>query len=163
MSWNIDIVLLSNIDGIFIPDYVPDLLVGHVDMIGFEDAMSVSRFDPPQLCATRLDAWGVVVDVPCKLRAFPGYLMERSRGRSVHIIHVGHSPVTLTHTDGHEVRALSGLDACKAHLLDQPHTCADLNDGELVAWSLADQIVGQPIVDALWPKKFAVFYLGGRA
>jgi hypothetical protein len=160
MSWNIDIVLLSNVDGIFIPDYVPDLLIGHVDMIGFEDATSVSRFDPPQLCATRLDTWGVVIDVPCKLRAFPGYLRDRSRGRTVHIIHVGHSPMIMTWTDGHEVRALNGLGACKALLLTQPQTCADLDDGELVAWSLADQIVEQPFLDALWSKKFAVFWLG---
>jgi hypothetical protein len=159
MSWNIDIVLLSNVDGIFIPDYVPDLLVGHVDMIGFEDATSVAHFDPPQLCAARLDAWGVVIDVPCKLRAFPGFLTDRSRGRTVHVIHVGHGPMIITHTDGHEVRALIGLDACKAHLLTGVHACADLNDGELVAWSLADQIVGQPILDALWSKKFAVFSL----
>jgi hypothetical protein len=162
MSWNIDIVLLSNVDGIFIPDFVPDLLVGHVDMIGFEDATSVARFDPPQLCTARLDACGVVIDVPCKLRAFPGYLTERSHGRTVHIIHVGRSPMILTHSDGHEVRALNGLDACKAHLLTEAHTCADLNDGELVAWSLADQIVGQPILDALWSKRFAVFSLEGR-
>jgi hypothetical protein len=160
MSWNIDLVLLSDVDGIFIPDYVPDLLVGHVDMIGFEDATSVARFDPPQLCAARLDAWGVVIDVPCKLRAFPGYLTERSHGRTVHIIHVGHSPMIMTWTDGHEVRALNGLDACKAHLLTKSHVCDDLNDGELLAWTLADQIVGQPIIDALWSKKFAVFSLG---
>jgi hypothetical protein len=160
MSWNIDLVLLSAVDGIFIPDYVPDLLVGHVDMIGFEEATSVMRFEPPQLCATRLDAWGVVIDVPCKLRAFPGYLRERSRARSVHIIHVGHSPMLLTHTEGHEVRALNGLDACKAYLLTQPHNCADLDDGELVAWSLAQQIVGKPIIDALWKNSFAVFSLG---
>jgi hypothetical protein len=163
MSWNIDIVLLSNVDGIFIPDYVPDLLVGHVDMISFEDATSVARFDPPQLCATRLEAWGVVIDVPCTLGAFPGYLLERSRGRTVHIIHVGHRPMILTHTDGHEARALSGLDACKAHLLDQPHTCADLDDGELVAWSLADQIMGQPRRRRALAKEVRRILFGGEA
>jgi hypothetical protein len=81
---------------------------------------------------------------------FPGFLTDRSRGRTVHVIHVGHSPMIITYSDGHEVRALIGLDACKAHLLTGVHACADLNDGELVAWSLADQIVGQPILDALF-------------
>jgi hypothetical protein len=161
VGWNIDIVLLSDVGAIFLPDYVPDLLVGNADMIGFEDATSSQRFDPPQLCATRMGAWGVVTDVPCKLRDFPGYLAEMSSGRTVHILHVALRPMLLTHTDGKEVRALHGLDACRTHLVRQPHTCADLNDGELVAWSLASQIVGEPIVDALWNKQFAVFSLDG--
>jgi hypothetical protein len=162
MSWNIDIVLLSNAERLLLPDYVPDLLIGHVDMIGFEDATSIARWDPPQLCATRLDTWGIVTDMPCKLRAFPGYLTDISDERTVHIIHVGGSPMLQTYTNGKEVRALHGLDACRMHLTIAPHTCADLNDGELVAWSLADQIIGQPFIDAVWNKKFAVFSLDGR-
>jgi hypothetical protein len=159
VSWNIDIVLIADAEGLFIPDYVPDLLVGHVDMIGFEDATSVLRFDPPQLCATRLDTWGIVIDVPCKLRAFPGYLADRSRGRSMHVMHIGHSPMLLTYADGVECEAFHGLDACRTKLQTKPNSCADLNDGELVAWSLADQLIGQPTLDALWPKTFAVFAL----
>jgi hypothetical protein len=161
MGWNIDIVAIGNPEGLFLPDYVPDVLVGHADMIGFEDATSGARFSPPQLCATRLDAWGIVTDVPCKLRAFPGYLAEISIGRTVHVIHVGMAPMLLTHSNGREVQALHGLDACRAHLLTRPHTCADVNDGELVAWGIADQIVDQRLIDALWNKPFAVFSLDG--
>jgi hypothetical protein len=161
MSWNIDVVLLSPVDGLFLPDYVPDNLVGHADMIGFEDATSGARYSPPQLCAARLDAWGVVTDVPRKLRAFPRYLEEMSNGRSVHVIHVGMAPMLLTHANGREVRALHGLDACRAHLLTRPHSCTDVDDGELVAWSLAAQIVGLRLIDALWDKQFAVFSFDG--
>jgi hypothetical protein len=159
LSWNIDIVLMTKAEALQLPDYVPDMMESQVDLIGFEDATSAMRFDPPELCATRLDAWGVVVDVPAKLRGLQSYLTEHSRGRDLHIIHIGSNPMMLTYSDGAERQACHGLDPCRAQLLTKPHACAGLDDGELVAWSLVDQLAGRPVLDALWGKKFAVFGL----
>jgi hypothetical protein len=159
LSWNIDIILMTKVETLQLPDYVPDMLMGQVDLIGFEDATSAMRFDPPELCVTRLDMWGVVIDVPAKLRGFQSYLTEHSRGRNLYVIHIGNNPMLLMYSDGAERQACHGLVACRAQLLTMPHACADLDDGELVAWSLADQLVGQPTIDALWRRKFAVFSL----
>lgn len=161
MSWNIDLVLISDAEKLLLPDMVPDILVGHVDLIGFEDATSVSRYDPPQLCATKHATWGVVIDVPCKLRSFPGHMAEQSRGRELHLIHVAMRPSLLSYADGTQTQAHEGLEAVRTRLLAAPHSCADLDDGELVAWSLASQTVGENLIDALWEKKFAIFALEG--
>jgi hypothetical protein len=157
MSWNIDVVLIANAGSSPPSELLPDVLAPREAMIGFEDATSVMRFDPPELCVSALGGWGVVIDAPCKLRGLGSHLQAQSIGREVRVVHVGMSPTLLAYRNGAEALALTGIGACRAELLKRPHQCSDLSDGELVAWALIDQTVGTNFLDAMWKAKFSVF------
>jgi hypothetical protein len=62
----------------------------------------------------------------------------------------------LVYRNSTEALVLAGLDACRAQLVKKPHKCADLNDGEFVAWGLIDQTVDTNFTDAMWHAKFTV-------
>jgi hypothetical protein len=157
MSWNIDVVLIANAGSVPPAELVPDVLAPRDVVIGFEDATSVMRFDPPELCVSALCAWGVVIDVPCKLRGLGSYLNAQSGDRELRVVHVGMSPMLLVYRDGAEVLRLQGIEACRTELVKRPQHCADLGDGELVAWALIDQTVGINFLDGMWTAKFSVF------
>jgi hypothetical protein len=157
MSWNVDFVLIANACAAAPANLVPDVFTPREAPIGFEDATSVMRFAPPELCVSSLGHWGVVTDVPSKLRESGPYLQAQSAGRELRIVHVSMLPMMLVYRNSAEALVLAGLDACRAELLKQPHTCSDLDDGELVALALIDQTVGTNFIDAMWNKKFTVF------
>jgi hypothetical protein len=157
MSWNIDVVLIANSGSVPPADLVLDVLAPRDGVIGFEEATSMMRFDPPELCVSALGDWGVIVDVPCKLRGHSSNLQAQSADRELRLVHVGMSPMLLVYRDGAEALRLEGIEACRTELVKRPHQCADVNDGELVAWSLIDQTVGLNFLDAMWPAKFSVF------
>jgi hypothetical protein len=157
MSWNIDVVLIANSGSVPPAELVPDVLAPRDGVIGFEDATSMMQFDPPELCVSALGTWGVVVDVPCKLRGLGSYLKAQSGGRELRVVHVGMSPMLVVYRDGAEAIRLEGIEACRMELVKRPHQYADLGDGELVAWALIDQIVGLSFLDAIWTAKFSVF------
>jgi hypothetical protein len=121
VSWNIDVVLFANSGSLPAADLVLDVLAPRDGLIGLEDATSMMRFDPPELCVSTVGDWGVVIDVPCKLRGLRPFLQERATNRELCLVHVGISPMLLSYRDGAEVRALSGLEDCRSELLRRPH------------------------------------------
>jgi hypothetical protein len=157
VSWNIDVVLIANSGSLPPADLVLDVLAPRDGLIGFEDATSMMRFDPPELCVSALGTWGVVVDVPCKLRGLASYLKAQSGDRELRVVHVGMSPMLVVYREGAEALRFVGIEACRTELAKRPHQCADLSDGELVAWALIDQTIGINFLDAMWKAKFTVF------
>lgn len=148
MGWNIEVAAVWTDELDFA---VPDVFVPTGTTMGFEDATSANR--APNLCATRVGDWVVVIDVVRRLSGSHDYLEEASTSTELHLVRIADEPVALHYRDGHEVPDVDRADGVAEF--------APADDGESWAMNRLFQTTGVNFGETaplgLWNAKFTLF------
>ena len=156
MAWNIELAFIRVAVSTALSETVPDVFGPTNEQVGFEGATSVQR--DSDLCATRLDAWAILIDVNCRLSSLESFLRETSLLGELFVFRISDFPVLLRWNQGENLESLEGNQAFLTALEPEPLQPDETDDGELLAWALMRQRTNVSLND-LWDTKFSVFAL----
>jgi hypothetical protein len=116
VAWNIELAFIRAGEQTPLSDLVPDVFAASDQQFGFEDATSMMR--DPDVCATWLSGWAILIDVNCRLSSLESFLLETLLLGETFIFRISDIPIflhcnqgkTLKRLEGHET-FLSVLDA----------------------------------------------------
>jgi hypothetical protein len=156
MAWNIELAFIRTSQQTSPSDLVPDVFAATDQQYGFEDATSAMR--DPDLCATWLNGWTILIDVNSRLSSLESFLLETSRLGQLFVFRVSGLPISIHASQGKTLERLEGYESFLSALEPEAFELEESNDGELLAWTLMQRRTGVGL-DALWAAKFSVFSL----
>ena len=155
-AWNIELAFVRVAESTALGEIVPDVFGPTEVQVGFEDATSAQR--DSDLCATRLGAWAILIDVTCRLSSLESFLHEISLPGELFVFRISGFPVSMRWNQGKNSESLEGNQAFLSALEPEILQPEESNDGELLAWALMRQRTAVSLND-LWEAKFSVFAL----
>jgi hypothetical protein len=156
MAWNIEWLFVRAAESTTLEEVVPDVFAPTGESFGFEDATSVQR--DPDLCATWLNGWVILIDVNCRLSGLEAFLLETSTLGEVSVFRISGFPIAVRCGQGTILERLEGHSAFITALEPERFQPDEASDGELLAWALMDHRTGVSL-DDLWDLKFKLFRL----
>jgi hypothetical protein len=156
VAWNIELGFIRVGEQTPLSDLVPDVFAASDQQFGFEDATSAMR--DPDVCATWLSGWAILIDVNCRLSSLESFLLETSRLGELFVFRISELPIALHCDLGKILKSLEGNESFLAALEPEPFEPEESNDGELLAWTLMQRKTGVGL-DDLWAAKFKLFAL----
>jgi hypothetical protein len=156
MAWNIELAFIRTSQQTPPSDLVPDVFAATDQQCGFEDATSAMR--DPDLCATWLSGWAILIDVSCRLSSLESFLLKASMLGETFVFRISGLPIALHCNQGKPLERLEGNESFLAALEPDVFEADEFNDGELLAWALMQRRTGVGL-DDLWAAKFSVLTL----
>jgi hypothetical protein len=156
VSWNIELAFIRVSEQTPLSDLVPDVFAATDQQFGFEDATSPMR--DPDLCATWLGGWAILIDVSCRLSGFDLFWLEASMNNEVFVFRISEAPLCIQYDSYTHLERLEGHESFLSTLEPEAFKPDESNDGELLAWALMQHRTGVGL-DDLWAAKFKLLAL----